>query len=327
MPKSVVIDQKVDEFVSAVQAHVDYCLTCQPYEDGDAIWILGEEIDFEHLMEELDIPEDLRDEVARRIICPNCGAGQERYNRIGRKDEFEIEADRKWEEWHCKVGFEVNEFASYLADFSYLGLSHSMGQRIFDSLVTFPCRDMEDEVWWRARRPDGGRKFSASEMHANPAPMSEGRFSHYGQSALYIASDPAAAAAECLGPGDEIAWVKQFKVRSVKKVLDLSDYLNAQDAIDVLSLGLINEHLDRLTPDEKSPWKPEYFLPRFIADCARQQGYGGIIFRSRRHYGTNLVIFSYDKSMVRAIGKTKLFQFEEPLPADRARYFDDRMPF
>ena len=38
-------------------------------------------------------------------------------------------------------------------------------------------------------------------------------------------------------PGDEIAWVKAFNVISIGNVLDPSGYLNAQDAIDVISLG------------------------------------------------------------------------------------------
>jgi len=46
----------VDDWVALVQPHVDYCITCQPYDGGEAIWVLGDECYMEDLLGDFDVP-------------------------------------------------------------------------------------------------------------------------------------------------------------------------------------------------------------------------------------------------------------------------------
>ena len=51
-------------------------------------------------------------------------------------------------------------------------------------------------------------------------------------------------------------------------------------------------HLD--LPRE-GKWKPEYLIPRFIADCARRWGFKGIVWQSTRGSGECIVLFDTQK--------------------------------
>ena len=72
--------------------------------------------------------------------------------------------------------------------------------------------------------------------------------------------------------------------------------------------------MDRLAPPRDSPWKPEYFVPRYIADCAREAGFKAIRFQSARAYGTNIVLFEWDDASIRPLGEpqTQYFVPREP---------------
>ncbi len=72
--------------------------------------------------------------------------------------------------------------------------------------------------------------------------------------------------------------------------------------------------MDRLAPPRDSPWKPEYFVPRYIADCAKEAGFRAIRFRSARAFGTNLVVFEWDERLVKAVGepRSRTFVPREP---------------
>ncbi|MFA5239936.1 MAG: RES domain-containing protein [Phycisphaerae bacterium] len=65
--------------------------------------------------------------------------------------------------------------------------------------------------------------------------------------------------------------------------------------IPIIVLGLINVKLPALKVEKDCPWKPQYFISRFISDCAKEQGFKGIVFNSRKHYERNLVLFDWKK--------------------------------
>jgi hypothetical protein len=54
-------------------------------------------------------------------------------------------------------------------------------------------------------------------------------------------------------------------------------------------------------------WRPEYFVPRFIADRARKEGFNGIKYRSSRHWLDNLVLFSWDDDSVEPLGNPHIY--------------------
>jgi len=66
-------------------------------------------------------------------------------------------------------------------------------------------------------------------------------------------------------------------------------------------------------------WKPEYFVPRFIADCARASGFAGIRFQSPRHYDRNLVLFAWSDDGLIPEGEPSIIKLsaikdDEPFP-------------
>ncbi len=69
-------------------------------------------------------------------------------------------------------------------------------------------------------------------------------------------------------------------------------YHDIDPDVELLALSLIYNGFVSQKPEEKNSWKPEYFVSRYVADCARKNGYDGILFSSVVHYGgENLVVF------------------------------------
>lgn len=81
--------------------------------------------------------------------------------------------------------------------------------------------------------------------------------------------------------------------------------------------------------DNISEWRPEYFLPRYIADCARQSDFNGILFSRRKHYSENLVLFSWNESQVKPIGGPKLYVYSgvELLHEEESSKNDDMVEY
>ncbi|HEV2147429.1 MAG TPA: RES family NAD+ phosphorylase [Longimicrobiaceae bacterium] len=273
-------------------------------------------------MDHVGVPEGDRDEVAELLLCPHCGRDSfERWDDYGEKPEEEIEADRRWATWREKFEGRVEDFAAHLRRFPYLGLNHPIGRKISSTIRDFPKTGLGAQSWCRARRPDGARVFGPMDL--NPPPPrhahAEGRFNHYGQSVFYLAESEQAALQETLNAdaGEGFAWVQQFDLPVLQDILDLRTSFFAAKTLDlpILALGLIHSHLPQLVPEKDSAWKPEYFVPRFIADCARAQGFRGIIFNSQRHYEVNLVLFSWGDLKITPTGEPKLVLMKK-LPSD-----------
>jgi RES domain-containing protein len=178
-----------------------------------------------------------------------------------------------------------------------------MGRKIIDDLKTIPLVEVTDQPWWRARTPDGGRQFAKMDMFPPRRRLvrSEGRYNHYGQRVFYFARTKDAAAREVLHRGETLAWVQQFHVTVRGRILNLCYDDAAESCPPLLLYGLSYEGDLTRPSDPESPWKPEYFPSRFIADCARSQGLVGVMFRSGKHYSENLVLFEWNEELITAI--------------------------
>jgi hypothetical protein len=58
-------------------------------------------------------------------------------------------------------------------------------------------------------------------------------------------------------------------------------------------------------------WKPEYFVPRFIADVCKSNGINGILYSSAVDFGCNLVVFDIQTLDFCFAGTPEIFQFPE----------------
>jgi hypothetical protein len=215
------------------------------------------------------------------------------------------------DEWFDKWQYKFEQFAAYLARYPYLGAKHALGKRIIQSIAALPTCAINEEVWWRCRRPEGARQFTVEDMLAPPplVATSEGRFNHYGQVVLYLAATESGALAEVLdrSVGESVAWLQKFHVSGLMPVLDLTGPKWWQsDKRSLLAVGL-EFNMRVLAAKPSSPWKPEYFVPRFIADVAREVGLKGIKFQGPKHFDNNLVVFDSATAAITPLDTPQIF--------------------
>lgn len=327
-------DSRIEQYVNRMDDVVGHCYNCQPWEDGEMIWVRGNQTTLDELLSEYRVPEKYRETVASRLNCGNCGTPLSLWDDVGAKDSEEIAHEKLWDKWTAKLAPELESFGKHLSEYPYLGLAHKMGKRIHKDIETFPRVSLEDSIWWRARAPFSAKRPQASDMLPPPpaAAKSEGRFNHFGQVAFYLASQQFAALSEALdaSEGEVVAWLQKYRIQGAGDLLDLRSP-GYPDEIDlpVLTVGLAT-HLPDLQPEKASPWKPEYFVPRFIADCAKARGFRGILFHSRKHINDNLVLFKWDDIRLRRVGKPRLCELsasDEKTPRPRAVKDERLLPF
>jgi hypothetical protein len=224
----------------------------------------------------------------------------------------------------ARLAREMEALGAHLARFPYLGLDHPVGRRILAAVRRAPKVMLDEALWHRARLPDGPERRSAAEMGPPPANWNEGRFNHHGQTVFYLASSAYGACAETAPASRCIAWVQCFRMRRLSGLLDLAGVTGSQgrsqgrsqaqgQGVGLLTAGL-NAVMGRLRPDRDSPWKPEYFVPRFVADAARAAGFRGILYCSTRFEGYNAVLFQWSERDVQAEGHPAIVEFRSGKP-------------
>lgn len=308
-------EKNAEDYVEQIQPEIAYCINCQPYEDGEEVWVLGDRTSMQDLLEEHEVPEGLQAEVARQLTCDNCGSTLGMEFDVGTKSLAEQQADAQWAKWHTEYATQLDDFVKWLEKYPYLGADHPIGRLFLDQIREFPISDHSREEWWRARPVQGPSAATVEQLGPPPtAPRSEGRYNHHGQRVFYLASSKEDAAAEVLGTGESLAWVQQFKVSDRSRLLDLTTPTSHEDlrAIPILSAGLTWSGAHMTPDDPGSEWKPQYFLPRYIADCARRHGFRGVVFASPKHYGENLVLFDWKAEEVVPVGTPTLVIWTPP---------------
>ncbi|WP_149538600.1 RES family NAD+ phosphorylase [Siccirubricoccus phaeus] len=214
---------------------------------------------------------------------------------------------------------EMEAFGAHLARYPYLGLDHPVGRRILAAVRRAPKLILKDALWHRARLPSGPERHTAAEMGPPPANWTEGRFNHHGQSVFYLASTVHGACAETAPQPRCILWVQDFRARQMRGLLDLAGVTGARPGRGgVLLTAGLNAVMDRLRPDPGSPWKPEYFVPRFVADAARAAGFRGILYCSTRFEGYNAVLFDWTAREIRPEGRPSILEWPLPRGQNRA---------
>lgn len=193
---------------------------------------------------------------------------------------------------------ELRYFHDFLASYPYLGLGDpkGLGLKIRAAIRNWPSSEIVTTTWYRANKfDDESRLFTSAEMGA-PDPATEylweGRYNHTGQSFLYLTDNPKTAFLEMHCGTANLCAMQKFKVTPGIKVLDLKhDLRDRNPDADLLAIAVVDSGYLELQPKEDESWKPEYLIPRFIADCARVEGYEAIRFSSAISDGTNLVVF------------------------------------
>jgi hypothetical protein len=301
-------EERIEAWAARVQPSIGYCINCQPRDSGEYVWVMGVQVQLGDHLADWRVPQDIRDDVADQLRCGNCGTCNfSVYDDIGLYTAEERAHSLRWRSWRKRYYKKLDDFGTFLSRYPYLGAAHNLGREIRRMIAAYEVTEVEPASWWRARRAEGARLFVTKDMLPpdEQSVVSEGRFNHYGQRVFYLARDAETALAETLDheKNEALAWVQEFKIPGISGVLDLikPDW-HEEERVPLLALGLLS-HMDRLAPPRGSPWKPEYFVPRYIADCAKEAGFKGIRFRSARAYGTNLVLFEWDERVVEAVGE------------------------
>ena len=133
-----------------------------------------------------------------------------------------------------------------------------------------------------------------------------------GQSHLYLASDKETAIREISeGHNSLLLWYQEFDVeKEINNILDLSySFENISLSSSVLFLAL-TEYNDAVYKNggNLDNWKPDYFLTRYIMDCAKYCGYNGIKYNSTKDgVGHNFVLFYPEKVKLKAIDRPQIY--------------------
>ena len=72
----------LDSWLSQVRSHITSCLNCQPYEDGEPVW-MDEPVCLDDLFDRYAVPEFMRRRVTQRLRCRVCHSRFEQYSIIG----------------------------------------------------------------------------------------------------------------------------------------------------------------------------------------------------------------------------------------------------
>jgi hypothetical protein len=318
------MSRQVDRYVEKVQKDIVACPNEQSCEGGEiAAWIFGSPTDIEDLLMTHGVPERIWEDVISRLECPRCGNSIETGQQVGTTPEFEIRHEKQIDNALQRYRGKLLEFTDFLKSYPFLGVAHPIGKRIVKEIRKLPGRTLENRVWFRARKVEGPIPMRVDDLRPpNPGreTIPEGRFSHFGQACWYLSSEAEAAAAEVTSGEERLTWVQEWKVENAQNVLDLRAWYADDDravnqegeSLDfpLLRIALIfGDHLSA-APDRKSILKPEYLVPRFVADAARHAGYSGIRFKSVKSFGENLVLFDGQMALV-PVGEPKLKQLDE----------------
>lgn len=310
----------VEEARECLLEEIVGCYNCQPWEGGP-VW-LGPNCPLIDLLGECEIQEEHWEEVLDGFNCPSCGTDLvSEWDEVEIKSEYDKKVDAILEQAQSPELIEkLSSFNGFLEEYPYLGLADlkGIGGDIMKRIGSWPGTNLEPKIWFRARKLDTqSRIYNSREMCApNPTEVyvREGRYNHTGQSFLYLASDPETAFYEIRQANENVCAVQRFRTTETIRVLDLRhDYFRDIDPeADILAIALIYNGSLALKPSTKSSWKPEYFIPRFVADCARLHGYDGIWFSSTIHFGReNLVVFPQKTATFVPEGECESFLWKE----------------
>ena len=315
-------EQELEEYRDCLRATIVSCQTCQPWEGGP-VWVVGKRTDVREVLDNCGVPEDkdLREEILAGLDCPGCSDNLDAHYEVGVKFDFEVAheraVDRAKEEW----GVQLWDFAEFLEKYPMLGAEHHVGRLILEEIKSFPRtrrRRLKKSTWYRARRVEDGRELHSADLGLpdRQAVSSPGRFNHLGQAHWYLASSDVTAAMEVVKEDEAIVWMQKWVIEDLERVLDLvvfgpddpepvSD--SDVEALPLLATAMIfGDHLNQEV-DRTANWKPQYFIPIYVADAAKHAGFEAIRFSSSRSYGDpNLVVFK-DDVLITADGEA--FQF------------------
>lgn len=297
--EAVMLTKKEERVCAKVQAQITHCIYCQPYESGEAVWILGDKVDLDSLFEDVDISEESISRIKTHLSCPYCGHSDMSCDSdVGVKTEYEEKVDALLKKAYKTYNSKLNKLISHIEKYPLLVLQDNLAKEIFNEIKTgkFHTAKVAGE-FYRVRLVEGSRIFNSEDMMCAPLgkPL-EGRFNHSGQSHLYLSNNKRTAIEEVLNKDlDRLVWNQKFEIATpIDNVLDLSyafDRISTSSSVLYIALTQYSNSVYK-NGGNKENWRPDYFLTRFIMDTAKICGYNGIKYVSTKNeWAYNIVLF------------------------------------
>ncbi|MCK4914411.1 MAG: RES family NAD+ phosphorylase [Planctomycetes bacterium] len=304
---------KIREYAALNKGVIIYCSNCKMNYPGE--WSSVQE-----QFEESSVPQNLQKDVVKLLRCSNCQGALELGTAIFVYRTEKRQHTRQRIRWDIQYGYHrFKEFENFMKLYPYLGLEHEIGKEILADISKFKKITIKEQIYYRARRIEGDMEFAYKDMWP-PDPeqveIPEGRFNHFGQSYFYLGSTDKVAAKETLTADEKQVRMQKFKIHQLENILDMTSesYLHQPEAIPALAASIIHNRLFLDRPRLKG-WKPEYFIPRFIADVAKYKGFSGILYDSARDYSKDKNLVLWKPSQKRELdveGGPYIFQLPKP---------------
>jgi hypothetical protein len=309
-----------------IQSKIYYCLNCQPFDGGEALWIQGDRISLLELFENCRVPQRYHDIILPHLYCPNCGTPNfDIWADIGMQTKFEKQLSKHERMAREIYGKHVVTLEKHLEQYPMLAFQNSFARKIFREIrnTKLPTTTVQG-VYYRARKAQNGKILSAEQMlHAPLGKPLEGRFNHSGQSHLYLARERDTALLEVSG-GNNLVWYFKVKVKEeIENILDLTfDWMDMTPSTSALLLSLNIKNTIQRSDRNKQNWKPDYCITRLIMDCAKSCGYNGIKYASAKDASENVVLFYPEQIKISLKSQPTVIKMRKKNPPKRhKRYF------
>lgn len=306
------LSPKAERNWKKIQPLIVGCVDCQSYDGGEITWRNGEETELIDLFHKFNVPEEQWESIADNLSCRNCGSSFFNvWSDVGVKSKFDIALDKYIDQTLKKYGPAIKEFDRLLENVPLLAYSNTFGRKIYKDIkeLNFPVSSVSG-TFFRAREAKSSEVLTMEKMMSPPTGKSkEGRYNHSGQSHLYLSKDLETAIEEVIGiEDDKIVWVLDLELKAVNNILDLSfDWTMTTPETSPIYFTLCGQNFISRSERNNELWRPDYFITRYLADCAKHLGYNGIKYNSAlTSYIENIVLFYPENCVIEAKGEPQL---------------------
>lgn len=321
-----------ERYRKKIQSIIKYCMYCQPYDEGEPVWIYGDRTDMYELFYEYNVPEKYWQNILSHLGCPYCGSESfELGTGIGTETSYEKSINKHIASAQKLYGKEVKKLEQDLENYPLLVLNNKLAKKIHKELMqkTLPVCSVKG-IFFRARKVDSSEVYSSDKMYNPPKGKStEGRFNHAGQSHLYLASTEEVAIKEVINEEPSLlVWNQKFLLKKkVLNILDLTfDWINLSTSTSILLLALQIKNTIGRKDRNNELWRPDYYLTRFIMDCAKSLKYNGIKYNATKESTEfNIVLFYPDKLEIVPDGNPRIEIFMNK--NEQLDFVDDLLDF